>query len=99
MEKSLNLLFAPITEISVYLLEALLIETLGSIFAKSATDLLMVGTPSIWSLVNKVPEPTLIASDPAAAVTTNSSASDRLYVTETVPSSFKDKNNPSTLSV
>ena len=58
----------------MFLLEALLIETLGSIFAKSATDLLTVGIPSMASLSKRVPVPILKASEVACAVTTTSSA-------------------------
>ena len=89
--KSLNLLFAPITEISVYLLEALLTETLGSILAKSPIDLLIVGTASISALVRRVPDPVFTITEPAAAVTTSSSASDLESVTETLSVSFSDK--------
>ena len=89
--KSLNLLLAPITEISVYLLEALLTETLGSILAKSPIDLLIVGTASISTLVRRVPDPVFTITEPAAAVTTSSSASDLARLTETLSVSFSDK--------
>ena len=75
IEKSLNLLFWPITEISAFLDDAEFIDTLGSNFAKSAIDLLIVGTPSIACLSRKVPVPILILETPLEAVTTTSSRS------------------------
>ena len=99
IEKSLYLLFAPITEICVSLLEALLIETLGSSFAKSATDLFIVGTASISSLDKTVPVPTLKAADPASAETTTSSVADLLSVMLTCPDLANCKYKPSNSSV
>ena len=62
-----------------------MIETLGSSLAKSATDLLIVGTASISSLDKTVPVPTLNAAEPASAETTISSVADLLKVIATWP--------------
>ena len=51
-------------------------DTLGSNLAKSATDLLIVGIPSMAALSKNVPVPTLIRATPLEAVTTTSSRSD-----------------------
>ena len=76
-----------------------MIDTLGSSFAKSPTDLLMVGTPSMAALSNAVPVPILI--DPAfdATVTTSSKSSAEANVIDTLVVSLRIKNNPSTDSV
>ena len=99
MAKSLNLLFAPITDISVYRLEALLTDTLGSIFAKSPIDLFIVGIASICDLVNRVPVPVLTIPEPASAVTTSSSAADLERFADTRSTSPRTRNTPSSLSV
>ena len=71
--KSLNLVFAPITLISASLPTPPFTETLGSILAKSATDLFIVGTASISALVIRVLVPILNA-EAGLAVTITSSA-------------------------
>ena len=76
-----------------------MIETLGSSFAKSATDLFIVGTASISSLDKTVPVPTLKAADPASAETTTSSVADLLRVMLTCPDLANCKNKPSNSSV
>ena len=83
MVKSLNLLLAPITEISEYRLEPELIETLGSIFAISAIDLLIVGMPSIASRSRNVPDPILIEPSGTVPVTVISSTSEDAKLTVT----------------
>ena len=75
--KSLNLAFAPITLICASRPTPPFTETLGSIFAKSATDRLIVGTAFISSLVNRVLVPILNA-EAGFAVTTISSATEEL---------------------
>ena len=93
------LLLAPITDISAFLDEPVLIDTLGSSFAKSATDLLIVGTPSMAVLSSNVPVPTLI--DPAleAVVTTSSTSAVDTSVMLILVDSLSTKNNPSTDSL
>ena len=99
MVKSLNLLLAPITEISEYLLEPVLIETLGSIFAISAIDRLTVGIPSIASRSKNVPVPILIEPSDAVAVTVISSISLETKVTVISVVLFKTRNTPPSDSV
>ena len=75
--KSLNLVFAPITLISASLPTPPFTETLGSIFAKSATDLFIVGTASISALVMSVLVP-ILKAEAGLAVTITSSATELL---------------------
>ena len=99
IEKSLYLLLAPITDISAFLDEPVLIDTLGSSFAKSATDLLIVGTPSMAVLSNKVPVPTLIDPALVAVVTTSSTSAVDTSLMLILVDSLSTKNSPSTDSL
>ena len=79
--KSLNFVLAPITLISASLPTPPLTVTLGSIFAKSATERLIVGTASMASLVRIVLVPILNASAGLAVTTISSAAPDAVRVT------------------
>ena len=64
--------------------------------ARSATDLLMVGTPSMAVLSKLVPVPILIDPDLAAVVTTSSISETLTSVIATFEVSLRIKNKPST---
>ena len=98
IEKSLYRLLAPITEISTFLEEPVLIETLGSNLAKSPTDLLIVGTPSIAVLSKSVPVPIFIEPAFEATVTTSSRSSAEASVIDTLVVSLRIRYKPSTVS-
>ena len=89
--KSLNLVFAPMTLISASLPTPPLTDTLGSIFAKSATDLLIVGTASISALVIRVLVPILKAEAAFPVTTTSSAAELLLKVTPKFKGSPRDR--------
>ena len=93
--KSLNLELAPIMLISASLPTPPLTETLGSIFAKSATCRLIVGTASISSLVRIVLVPILKASAGFAVTIISSAAVVLVRVTPKDSGSPKLKNKPS----
>ncbi len=89
------------TDISELLALPVLMETLGSSFAKSATDLLTVGIPSIAFLSRVVPVPILMVPSLLEAVTTTSSTEDELDTksTETLVVSVNTRYTLPTVSV
>ena len=93
-EKSLKRSCAPITVIELFLLLSVLILTLGSNFAKSAIDRLIVGTPAIASSPSEIPPPILIVPLVAEAVTPISSILLETMVISIAAVLFNTKYNP-----